>query len=289
MTLKTLDSVAGAHPCKYGLLLYQYGAKSPVAVVSVMLGPWDKIKSIILSRKKSLFKLSFFEEDLDDSPDDLPGTVTPLTTNDRHVKELQDVFSGQHIENKPEDNGSLYIWRKADEYLKDWLKARGYAVLETQVFEDCIGYRCNRNNYAYTIYMYAYGQKKTVQLDGDCCAKLRSHELSVNSNTLIVCLNVKRFMQGGEMQYRVCNYCGDDNNEPELWQLSEVNGKPILQYFPRKEILDLIPKLMYAFNLDSMDVYDCNTLDFAGGKIVCQGACSPFGYPAIFSLVVPHF
>jgi hypothetical protein len=32
-----------------------------------------------------------------------------------------------------------------------------------------------------------------------------------------------------------------------------------------------------------------NTLDFACGKIVCQGACSPFGYPAIFSQLGTYF
>lgn len=115
----------------------------------------------------------------EDSPDDLPSTVQSLTAYDRQVKELRSAFSGQHLDDIPkEESGDGYIWKKADEYLKSWLNQNGYVVLESEIFEDCIGYRCNRNNYAYTIFMYAYGQKKTAQLDGDYCKKLLDLELS---------------------------------------------------------------------------------------------------------------
>ena len=34
LTLADLDNQAGMHPCRYGLLLYQYGSDYPVAVVA---------------------------------------------------------------------------------------------------------------------------------------------------------------------------------------------------------------------------------------------------------------
>ena len=126
------------------------------------------------------------EELGDDSPDDLPSTVQPMTPHDRQVKELRRSFSGQHLDDVPEElSGDIYIWKKADEYIKTWLDQCGYMVLESQIFDDCIGYRCDRKNYAYTVFMYAYGKKKTAQLDGDYCKKLLYLDLAKNSAVLV--------------------------------------------------------------------------------------------------------
>ncbi len=259
ISINKLDTIENVHPCEYGMLLYQYGAISPVAVVVAMLSEGNDIKGIILSRKKELFNVKFYAEEIEeDSALDLPSTVIPLTSHERKVKELQNSFSGQHLQNKQKNsNENFYIWRKADEFIKVWLKKQGYAVLESKIFNDCIGYRCNRNNYAYTIYMYAYGKNRTSQLDGDYCSRLKDYTFSEKSTVLVVCLNVKRFVNGSGISYRIYNYCGSEDHEPELWRLTEVNGKSILEFYPRKEMIDATYKMMYAFNRDCMDVYDC--------------------------------
>lgn len=257
MTLKDFNTVEDVHPCEYGILLYQYDAKDPVAVVIAMLNLQNKIKSIMLLRKKELFDITFYGDEPDDSQDDLPNTVAPLTTRDRQVKELRGAFSGQRFKEKPKNNENHYIWREADEYIKSWIEGKGYAVLRSQIFKDCIGYRCSRNNAPYTVYMYTYGQKKTTQLDGDYCAKLRFNKLSKDSTILIVYLNTKRLKNGNNIEYKVCDYRGNEEDEPELWRLSEVNGKTILEFYTGKEMMELTYKLMYAFNRNSMDVYNC--------------------------------
>lgn len=257
-----------------GLLLYQYGDKDPVAVVFIKVNPGGQIAEINLSRNHKWFDLSFYDEDgIEDSEKDIPYTVKPISSYDRRVKELQITWTHQNHDYEELDDSEVYIWRKADEYIKQWLKDNGYYIIESQIFDDCIGYRCNRNNYAYTVYMYAYGQNKTAQLDGDYCASLLDNKLSKKSTVLVVYLNVKRFKDGDKVRYSVCNYSGDEEYPIELWRLSEVKGKKILEFYPRKEMMDLTYRLMYAFNRDDMDVYDCiicdknpvfNGLDYPG-------------------------
>ena len=254
-----LNTAEGIRVNAHGLLLYQFSDKYPVAVVVFMIRDDGMIKSILLSRNTDWFNIDFFMDESDsDSPADIPSTVQPLTPHDRQVKELRRAFSGQHLDDIPEEiTRKPYIWKKADEFIKSWLKQSGYSVMESQIFDDCIGYRCNREGYAYTVYMYAYGKEKTAQLDGDYCKKLLCLELSKDSTVLVVYLNVKRFRSGEEIAYKVCHYGGNENESPELWQVTEVNGKPILKFFPRKELMDATYRLMYAFNHDSLDVYDC--------------------------------
>lgn len=224
LTLADLDNQAGMHPCRYGLLLYQYGSDYPVAVVACMIDLYEKFRSIWLSRDTSKFNETFYGEELGpDSPDDLPSTVVPLTTHDRHVNEMRSSFAGQKWDKTVDTADGIYIWRKADEYAKQWLPEQGYSVLESQIFDDCIGYRCNKKGYIYTIFMYAYGQKKTSQLDGDFCSKLAKEPFAENSIILILYLNVDRYMAGTEIKYRVRNYCGSDTHSPEFWHLKEVN------------------------------------------------------------------
>ena len=244
---------------EYGIYLYQYDSCNPVAVVLVCYNEKDKICKILLSRNKNLFDICFYGEEIqNDSPYDLPSTVKPLIPHDRQVKELRRAFSGQHLDDIPEEEkDNLYIWRQADLFIKDWLNSNGYYVRESQIQEDCIGYRCYRKGCMYTVYLYAYGKEQTSQLDGDYCEKLAHNEFSESSTVLIVYLNVKRYMQGGKVAYKVCNYSGKDDSCIELWRLSKINEKPILEFYPCKEMMDRTYELMYAFNYDSLDVYDC--------------------------------
>ena len=256
--------------CEEGVLLYQFGDPNPVAVVYAKSNPGGFFTEINLSRNKKWFAVTFYGDDgLEDSFKDIPYTVKPMSSHDRQVQEMRSVWTHQDYDYENLDDSEVYIWRQADKFIKDWLDDNGYYVRESQVFDDCIGYRCNRNNYAYTVFMYAYGQEKTAQLDGDYCKKLLDYDLSDHSTVLVVYLNVKRRKNGESFTYTVCNYAGDEDRSIELWRVIEVAGKPILEYYPRKEMMDATDELMYAFNRSSMDVYDC---------IVCAQNPSFSGY-----------
>jgi hypothetical protein len=262
LTLQKLDNMYGMHPCRYGLLLYQYGAEKPVAVVACMIDLHEKFRSILLSRDKSKFNVCFYGEEIEaDLPDDLPSTVLPLTTHDRHAGEMQNSFAGQRRKSAVDVTNGIYIWKKADEYVKKWLPDKGYTVLKSAIFEDCIGYRCNRKDYDYTVFMYAYGIEKSIELDGEFCSKLAKLPFAANSTILILYLNVNRYMNGAEIKCRVRNYCGSDECEPELWKLSKIFEKTILEYYPRKEMIEQTWQLMYAFNHEDTDIYDCIITD----------------------------
>ncbi len=262
LTLADLDNQAGMQPCRYGLLLYQYSLDKPVAVVACMVDLYEKFRSIWLCRDKTKFNVSFYGEEVEqDSPEDLPVTVVPLTTHDRYVAEMRRSFAGQEWDKPVETDNGIYIWRKADEYVKQWLPDKGYTVLESAIFDDCIGYRCSRKGCTYTIFMYAYGKKKTSQLDGKFCSKLAKLPFAENSIILILYLNVRRYMDGSKLKYRVRNYCGSDQYEPEFWHLKEINGVYLFEYYPRKEMLDQTWQFMYAFNREDTDIYDCIITD----------------------------
>lgn len=256
--------------CKYGLFLYQFSKKHPVAIVVAGINKNKKICSIALSRNKKLFDIEFYEEKVEkDSPYDKPATVKPLTRHDRRAKEMQRSFSGQHLEEKVYSDDEVYIWRKADEFFKKWLDNNGYYVQETDILDDCIGYLCNRNGFEYAVYMYAYGKERTTQLDGEYCSRLRNHPYAKNRTVLMVYLRVKRFMDGDEVAYGVYSYGDNEDKNIELWRLGEVNGKSIIEYYPRKEMVDRTYELMYAFNRASLDVYD---------DIICKSNPSFNGY-----------
>ncbi len=255
----SLDDTPDTYLNEYGLLLYHFDTENPCAVVSAMRErKTGLIKRIMLSRNPKVYNISFSEKESGkDSPYDRPSTVAPMTPHDRLVKEYRDAIAGQHLDDIPEEiRGQCYIWKKADEHIKTWLNNRGYRVLESQVFEDCVGYRCSRSNDAYTIYMYAYGKEKTSQLDGDYCKKLLDYDFSEQSTVLVVYLNVKRQRNGSKYIYKIGNYFGKEDCDLDLWRVTQVEGKYILEYYPRKEMMDLTNKLMYAFNHDDLDVYD---------------------------------
>ena len=255
----------------YGLYLYQYDNHNPVSIVIAAQNANGKICRILLSRDTKVFDMKFYGEvDEDDSPYDLPSTVTPLTPNDRQVKEMQNAFSGQHLEDAPQkDEDNIYIWRQADLFIKDWLKNNGYYVNESRVFDDCVGYRCKRYGLQYTVYMFAYGRSATVYLDGEYCKKFENTQFSENSTVLIVFLHVKRYRRGNEIEYKIFKSGESENPQIELWKLNKVSEKTILQYFTREEMMGRIKELIYAFNHDSLDVYDC---------IICDSNPSFLGY-----------
>lgn len=151
------------------------------------------------------------------------------------------------------DENEVYIWKKTDEFAIGWLREQDYRIFDTALLDDCIGYACERKGVQYACFFYAYGEERTTQLDGDYCAKLRDTEFGQGREILIIYLHVtKSTNDAGETEYTVGSY-GREGHEIEPWLLTEVMGKSILRYYPRKEMMDLLPRLMSAFNAKNLD------------------------------------
>lgn len=244
---------------EYVILLFQHQDKYPVAVVSIERElKTGKITKILLSRNSEIYNIDFYRADMgDDSPLDHPSTVKPLTHEDILRKEYLSLLSGQiHDEEKEDLDENLYIWRKADEFMKDCLPQLGYKLYESKVFDDCIGYKTVRNNFVYTIYMFAYGKKRTIKSDVEYYNKFFDYEMSRKSTVLIVYVNVKRYRIGNDIEYEFFDYVGNKFSL-EFWHLTIVKEKTILLYYPRREMIETSFKLNDAFNNDSLDLYDC--------------------------------
>lgn len=197
----------------------------------------------------------------DDSPEDLPSTI---------------------LSPAAEKDGNLYIWRKANAFAKRWLPRSGYAILESAVFEDCIGYRCERKSIAYTVFLYACGKERISPPDGECCSKLREFPFAADSTVLVLCLRVYRFWKGDTVVYPVRNSFGNSNSKPILRRLNAIGDMPILEYFPSKEMLDQIWPFMYAFNHEDTDVYDCLITDTNPFMRGCPEHWDCFGHAAFY-------
>ena len=240
---------------EYGILMYQYHSDNPAAVIYVKFNPGGQIAEIELSRNKKWFNIAFYG-DLQDSEKDIPYTVKPMTQHDRQVKEMREAWVGQRHEYEELDDSEVYIWRQADAYFKNWLEKQRYQIIESEVFEDSIGYHCLKDNVLYTIYMYAFGNTEKMHINGDYCAKLQNQEFSHNF-ILVTCLKVERVLSGGKYKYYVGFRNDAGNTEIQLWHPHNIMGKDVLLYFPRKEMYDLFDKFMYAFNNESVDAFEC--------------------------------
>lgn len=201
---------------------------------------------------------AFTEED---SSLDLPSSVTPISREDRHRREMQNAFSGQGVRDEVSKDARFYIWRQADFFFRGWLKNNGYEFDHSAVFKDCIGYRCVRRGLAFSIYMFARGQKDTADLSEDRIRRLAKHSFAKDSIVLVSYLRSKRVLADGEYKYSVCWYTGDEDQFIELWKITSVKDRTILVYYPRQELEDITLKLMYAYNRESLDVYDCIIAD----------------------------
>ena len=219
---------------------------------------FDKIREFVSSGSDELKrKISKTVETTADSETDTPFTVKALTSEDLRRKEFIGYMSGQHFEDRPAKcDGDEYIWIKADEYMQGFLSSRGYTLVKTVIYEDCIGYHCIVDERFYEIYMFAYGKKRKALLDGDYCKKFLELPFRDIITTLVVELCVKRYKTGKEIYYKVGKACEDIIVTPDLWEVSNITGKTILQNYLGEVKLDCIFRFMYAFNHDDLDAYD---------------------------------
>lgn len=250
------DAPEGTYFCDYVLILRQYIPKYPVAVVIGLMTNDGQLAGIYLDRNTDIFALDFYcAGDEPDFSDDLPSSVIPMRGKDRFVEAVTSWEQGQRWE-KSEPEDGLYIWRQANAFTEWWLPQKGYSVTSSAVFADCIGYRCMRGGHEYTVFMYADGKRRTSHFGGDFCAHLATLPFAENSTVLVLYLKVQRYREENTMRYRVSNDGGLKYSEPDLWQLKEVNERYILVRYPGRETMDRMRQWMYAFNRESMDVYD---------------------------------
>jgi len=153
------------------------------------------------------------------------------------------------------DNGA-YVWKQADRFVTDWLPNHGYVIKSSELEEDCIGYRCVRKGENYTIFVYAYGENKTSQLDGDFCSKLTKLPYAKDRIVLVLYVNViKQKTDGAKLLYEVYSYCGKDKLI-ELWRVETIQGRNILSFFPRKEVTEMVRRFIAAYNNKSIDAFE---------------------------------
>lgn len=247
--------------CEYGLLLYQAIDPSPNSVAIVKLTPAGQIAEIHLSNSTKWFSISFYGlNELKDSERDIPYTVKPMTSRDRRVKELQSVFTHQRHEYEELNDSEVYIWRQADKFIKQLLSNRGYYIVESEVFDDCIGYRCTRNEKKYTVYMFASGKDHNAAINLGLCVSLYKREYSLG-HVLVTYLSVSRDYEDGAVVYRVGFFNNPDNKKIELWQPAVLDGKDVLLYYPEEELYLTMAKLVYSFNNESLDGLSCIIAD----------------------------
>ncbi len=157
-------------------------------------------------------------------------------------------------EGEADPNNDSYVWKNADAFATDWLQDNGYRISDAEIEEDCLGYACTRRGEKYAVFFYAYGKEKTIMLDGEYCAGLRDLPISKDRHIIVIYLHVdKKQEENGEISYVVESHGGADY-KIEPWLLERVNGKNILRYYPRKEMMDLIPHIIYALKHRDLDV-----------------------------------
>lgn len=228
------------------LILCQYG-DCINSVVTIKTNINNNITHIELSRDRNLYNVDFYDYSIEpDSPNDVPKTAFEKVSDKNN-----------------------YIWKNANSFIEKFLREKDYIISESIPFEDCIGYRCNKYCHDYTVFMFAYGQKQTIPISGEFCSKLRLYSFAQNSTILIVYLKVEKTKKGHKYEYSTYG-CYGKNNNVEFWKLKYINEKNILCYFSSNELESRINEFVYAYNNDSLDIYDMiideNNLKFQVGS-----------------------
>ncbi len=218
------------------------------SVVFILMDSDRRIKEIYLSRDNTYLNHQFEEEKY---------TVTGYNVRDilSKVYSNEDTIDKMRMYDFPDnDKYDTYVWKYADEYIRRCFWNWRYKVHKSELFEDCIGYSCTRRGKEYAIYVYAFGEGRTVHLTAEYCCKLRDYDLSKDKEILVFYLKVdKNIDEEGETEY-IAGHYADALKEPEGWCLKTVNGRDILLFYPRSEMLEIIPTLLSAYNESNYDV-----------------------------------
>ncbi|MDR0905486.1 MAG: WG repeat-containing protein, partial [Oscillospiraceae bacterium] len=92
--------------------------------------------------------------------------------------------------------------------------------------------------------------------DGDYCAKLAKLPYAKNRIPLVLYLHVDKTKgEDGKFVYEVQNY--SEKAEPfDFWHIKTVQGRNILDYYPRKEVKDMVLRFISAYNQKSVDIFE---------------------------------
>ena len=220
-------------------------------VAFLMINEEQKICNILMSCNGNYLKR--FEPKRDSNNGDAPeiksviDILSPVYGTEDTIKTMRD------NEIPDVDTDGVYVWKKADEFATSWLKDNGYKTSETVLVDDCIGYACERRGTSYAVFFYAYGERKTAMLDGDYCSKLRNEPIAQGREIIVIYLHVtKKTNDDGAIEYTVGSY-GNGDSKIEPWLLTEVAGRSVLRFYPRKEMMALIPRLISAYNTKNLD------------------------------------
>lgn len=244
------------------------------AVIFLRYDERGKITNILLSRTSSCLK-SFAEES---NPEVEENDFEPVDMLLRQRFGDEDTIHNMRCgKTTAVDEAGVYVWQKADYFIRDWFRENCYRLNSTELFDDCIGYACTRRGVEYAVYVYAYGKRKTATPNGDDCAKLRDHALSKDRTILVIYLHVTAEENDeGETTFFVGQYNSKDD-APEVWKLGWIGDRSVMLFHPRKEMADLVCRLMAAFNAQRLDILqailsDDASLVFLEGGEVHNGA-----------------
>ncbi len=242
------DDLAPIYRGKHCTINYHNGELA--YIIFLMFNEEHKITNIRLSRDPDYLK-AFKNDDVATRPAERIRSVIDIISE---VYGRENTVQAMRENEIPDfDENELSVWKKADEFALSWLKEKGYKLSDTTLFDDCLGYTCDRKGVKYAIFFYAYGEERTSLLDGDYCAKLRDTEIAEGRDIIVIYLHVdKTTNDDGEIEFTVESYGGKDH-KIEPWLLTEAMGKSILRFYPCKEMMDLVPRLIAAFNAKDLD------------------------------------
>ena len=241
------------------------------SVVFLMMDDEYKIKNILLSRDANYLKRFEPSKSQKEEKTEFKSVIEILSS----VYGTDNTLENMRNNEIPDmDLDGVYVWKKADEFATTWLNDNGYKVSESVLVDDCIGYSCTRKNTEYAVFFYAYGERKTAMLDGDYCSKLRNEAIAQGREIIVIYLHVtKKTNDEGVIEYTVGSY-GSEDHKIEPWLLTSVNEKNILRFYPRKEMMDLIPRLISAYNTKNLDALKVICSEEIALETYEHGGCS---------------
>ena len=271
----------GIYHGEWCLRLYQGPEKKLNAIAFILSNESGEIKNIYLSRNGSYLKAFSSKPSTPVDKETYPR-VDDLLEKEFGVEDTVSQMRRNYIAMADDDN--VYVWQRADQYIKDWFRDNRYRLNSTTIFEDCIGYSCTRRGEEYAVYVYAYGKSKTTMLDGDYCAKLRNYNLSKDRTILVIYLHVTaEENEDGETTFFVGRYNSKDN-APEVWELGWIGDRSVMLFYPRKEMVDLGRRFEAAYNAQRLDILktllsdDATLVGLDGGTTMNAAVYSSFVY-----------
>lgn len=225
--------------CDTVLCLYQGSKERYVAIVLVFLDQGTGcIKHILLSRNEKIFNVKFAEKLEKGLMQDVRLSYWPgMTPN--------------------EDDDRYTLWHSAGILLSSYLSRQGYSVLGTKRLDSCLVYNCMLNLKKVSIHLVVFtpGNEKGLYVQIDRI--LSSRPPSCAEIMLFALVQVQRVHAGDGGEYDICSLMGGAKGISVLLQPIRNGEHWILANTSGGANRDIMRSLVYAFNHEALDVYDC--------------------------------